>query len=40
MSRLQCAAVQNVDIDIADILGPKISANIDIGKGDIGPALV
>jgi len=28
-----------IDIDIANILGSEISANIDISKGDIDPAL-
>jgi len=34
------AVGKNIDINIADILDPEISANIDIGKGDIDPALL
>jgi len=30
----------DIDIDITDILESEISVNIDIGKGDIDPALV
>jgi len=37
--RPQSEAVKNIDINIADTLDPEISANIDIGKGDIDPAL-
>jgi len=33
------AVVKNVGIDILDIFGPEISANIDISKSDIDPAL-
>jgi len=33
------AAVKDIDIDIAYVLGPEISANIDISKHDIDPAL-
>jgi len=40
VSRSKSAVVRYVDIDIADILGSEISVNIDIGKGDIDPALV
>jgi len=42
VSRPKSAAVKNIgtDIDIADILGFKISVNIDIAKGDIDPALL
>jgi len=38
---LKSAAVKNIGIyiDIADIFGSQISVNIDIGKGDIDPAL-
>jgi len=38
MSRPKSAAVKNIDIDTADILGQNI--DIDIGKGDIDPALI
>jgi len=42
VSKLKSAAVKNIsiDIDIADILGSEISVNIDIGKGNIDPALI
>jgi len=42
VSRPKSAAAKNIgiNIDIADILGSKISVDIDIGKGDIDPALV
>jgi len=36
MSRPMSAKIK----DIADILGSEISKNIDIGKGDIDPALI
>jgi len=38
VSSQKSSAVSN--IDIADILGSEISVNIDIGKGDIDPALL
>jgi len=38
VSRPKSAAVEDIDIDIADILGSEISVNID--KGDIDPALI
>jgi len=40
VSRPKSATVKNINIDIGDILGPEISPNIDIGKGDIDPALM
>ena len=39
MNRLKSAAVKDIDIDIADILGQKYLFHIDIGKGDIDPPL-
>jgi len=39
VSRPKSAAVKNIGIDIGDSLGSKISVNINIGKGDIDPAL-
>jgi len=39
MSRLKSAAVKDIDIDIADILGQKYRHRIDIGHGDIDPPL-
>jgi len=38
MSRPKSAAVNN--IDIANIFGSEMSVNIDIGKGNIDPALM
>jgi len=38
--KAKSAAVKNIDIDIADILGSEVLVNIDIGKGNINPALV
>jgi len=40
MSRSNSTAVKNITIDIGDILESEISVNIDIGKGDIDPALI
>jgi len=40
MSRPKRAAVINIDIDIANILGQKYRYRIDIGNGDIDPPLV
>jgi len=42
VSMPQIAAVKNIDVDydITDIVLSEISANIDIGKGDIDPALI
>jgi len=40
MSRPKSAAVKDINIDIADILGQKYRYRIDIGKGDIGPPLI
>jgi len=42
MSRRKSATVKDIDvnIDIADILGPKYRYRIDIGKGDIDPPLI
>jgi len=42
VSRPKSTAVKNIDIDtyIADILESEISVNIDIGNGNIDPALV
>ena len=34
------AAVKDIDIDIADVLGQKYQYCIDIGKDDIDPLLV
>ena len=39
MSTPKCHAVKDIDIDIADILGQKYRYRIDIGKGDMDPAL-
>ena len=39
-SRSKSAAVQDIDIDIADILGHKYRYRIDIGQGDIDPPLL
>jgi len=39
VNRPKSSAEKNIDIDIANILGSEISVNIDIGKGDINPAL-
>jgi len=35
MSRPKSAALKDIDIDIADILGQKYRYRIDIGHGDI-----
>jgi len=40
VSRRTSAAVTNIAVDIADILGSEMSVIIDIGKGDIDPALL
>jgi len=40
VSMPKSAAVKDIDIDIADILGQKYRYRIDIGKGDIDPPLV
>jgi len=40
LSRPKSAAVSDIDIDIADILGQKYRYRIDIGNGDIDPPLV
>jgi len=40
MSRPKNAAVKDIDIDIADILGQKYRYRIDIGKDDINPPLM
>jgi len=40
MSSPKGAAVKDIDIDIADILGQKYRYRIDIGKGDIDPPLL
>jgi len=37
MSRSKSAAVKDIDIDTADILGQKYRYRIDIGKGDDRP---
>jgi len=39
ISRPKSAAVKDVDIDIADILGQKYQYRIDIGHGDMDPPL-
>jgi len=38
--RPKIATVKNINVNAAEILGPEISANIDISKGNIDPALV
>jgi len=40
MSRPKCAAVKDIDIDIANILGQKYLYHIDIGHGDVDPPLL
>ena len=40
VSRQKSAAVKDIDIDIADILGQKYRYRIDIGHGDIDPPLI
>ena len=40
LSRPKSAAVSDIDIDIADILGQKYRYRIDIGNGDIVPPLI
>ena len=40
MSWPNSAAVKDIDIDIADILSQKYRYRIDIGKGNIDPALL
>jgi len=40
MSRPKSAAVKDINIDIADILGHKYLYRIDIGKYDIDPPLI
>jgi len=40
MSRPKSAAVKDIDIDIADILGQKYRCRIDVGHSNIGPSLV
>jgi len=39
ISRPNSAAIQDIDIDIADILGQKYRYRIDIGHCDIDPPL-
>jgi len=40
MNRPKRAAVKDIDINIADILGQEYRHRIDIGNGDIDPPLV
>ena len=40
VSRSKSAAVKDIDIDIADILGKKYRNRIDMDKGDIDPPLL
>jgi len=40
MSRPKDAAVKDININIADILGQKYRYCIDIGNGDIDPTLL
>jgi len=40
MNRPKRAAVKDIDINIADILGQEYRHRIDIGNGDIDPHLV
>ena len=40
MNRPKRAAVKDIDINIADILGQEYRHRIDIGDGDIDPHLV
>ena len=40
MSKPKSAAVKDIDIDIADILGQKYRYRINISHGDIDPSVV